>query len=159
MIKDKIKDAGVLKGILASLKNKGKKIVFTNGCFDILHVGHVSYLEETKALGDILVVAINSDASVKKIKGKGRPLTKERDREEVVAALASVDFVTLFCEDTPESIVKELDPDVIVKGGDWKEGDIVGGDYVKKRGGKVVSIPFRKGYSTTSLIKRVKGLQ
>ncbi len=155
-ISDKIKKAGALAKTLSRLRAKGKKIVFTNGCFDILHVGHVEYLEKARKLGDILVVGLNSDRSVKKIKGEGRPLNKESDRAKVLAALSSVDYVTIFDEPTPEKLIKELKPGVLAKGGDWKVKDIVGGDFVVSAGGKVVSIPFVKGYSTTSLIKRMR---
>ncbi len=159
MIEDKIKDVEKLKTELSLLKKEGKSIVFTNGCFDILHVGHVSYLEEAKRQGDVLVVAINSDISVERLKGTGRPILSEGDRSKILAALESVDFVTIFGQDDPASIVTELDPDVIVKGSDWKEEEIIGAKHVKNSGGRVVSIPFLKGYSTTDLINKNKGLK
>jgi D-beta-D-heptose 7-phosphate kinase/D-beta-D-heptose 1-phosphate adenosyltransferase len=158
MIKNKIKSVKDLKSILSTLKEEGKKIVFTNGCFDILHVGHVSYLEEAKRHGDILVVAINSDKSTEKLKGKGRPIVHQADRLKMLASLESVDFATAFNEDDPGLIVKKLNPDVIVKGSDWKEEDIIGGEDVRKKGGKTITIPFLSGYSTTTVIKKVKEL-
>ncbi len=150
----KIKNAKDLARTLSSLRGKGKKIVFTNGCFDILHVGHVDYLSKARRLGDVLVVGLNTDSSVKKVKGEGRPINKELDRAKVLAALSSVDYVTLFGEPTPEKLIMKLKPDLLVKGGDWKVKDIVGGDFVTKNGGKVKNIPFIKGYSTTSIIER-----
>ncbi|MEE8360033.1 MAG: D-glycero-beta-D-manno-heptose 1-phosphate adenylyltransferase [Candidatus Omnitrophota bacterium] len=159
MIEDKIKSVEKLKTKLSLLKSEGKSIVFTNGCFDILHVGHISYLEEAKKQGDVLVVAINSDISVKKVKGAGRPILSEGDRLKMLAALESVDFVTIFSQDDPASIVTELDPDIIVKGSDWKEEEIIGAEHVKNSGGRVASIPFLKGYSTTELINKIKGLK
>lgn len=154
-MKYKIKSQAALAKTLAAMRSKGKKIVFTNGCFDILHVGHVEYLQKARSLGSALVIGLNSDASVKKIKGEDRPLNKEIDRAKVLAALSSVDYVTIFSEPTPEKLIKQLKPDILAKGGDWKIKDIIGGDFVISRGGRVVSIPFVKGYSTTSLIKRM----
>jgi cytidyltransferase-related domain len=133
----KIKNAKDLARTLSSLRSKGKKIVFTNGCFDILHVGHVDYLSKARRLGDVLVVGLNNDSSVKKIKGEGRPINKELDRAKVLAALSAVDYVTFFGEPTPEKLIMKLRPDLLVKGGDWKVKDIVGGDFVTKNGGKV----------------------
>ncbi len=152
----KIKGALPLSKILAGLQSKGRRVVFTNGCFDILHPGHVSYLEKASRMGDVLVVGLNSDLSVKAIKGKGRPINKERDRAYVLSALSFVDYVTIFGEDTPLLLIKKLKPDVLVKGGDWKTKDIVGGDFVRSRGGRVVSIKFLKGYSTSSLISKMR---
>lgn len=145
-----------LAGILSRLRSKGKRVVFTNGCFDIIHVGHVDYLSKAKKLGDVLVIGLNSDSSVKKIKGKGRPINNERDRAKVLGALSFVDYISIFGESTPERLIKELKPDILVKGGDWKIDRIVGGDFVRSRGGKVKRIPFVKGYSTTSLIKKIE---
>ena len=153
----KIKNSLPLSRILAGLRSKGRKIVFTNGCFDILHPGHVSYLEKASRMGDILVVGLNSDASVRAIKGRGRPINKESDRAYVLSALSIVDYVTIFHEDTPELVIRKLKPDVLVKGGDWKAKDIVGGDFVRSRGGKVARIRFLKGHSTSSLIKKLYG--
>ena len=151
----KILDPKKLVKVLGRLRSKDKRIIFTNGCFDILHVGHIDYLSKAKALGGILVVGLNSDTSVKKIKGPGRPINKESDRAKVLAALSSVDYITLFGESTPEKLIMELKPDILVKGGDWKVKDIAGGEFVKRNGGKVKSIPFVKGYSTTSLLKKM----
>lgn len=150
----KIKDIKSLVKVLSALRKKGKRVVFTNGCFDILHVGHVDYLSRAKRLGDILVVGLNSDSSVKKIKGKNRPINKESDRAKVLSALYFVDYITSFNETTPEDLIKKVRPDTLVKGGDWKIEDIVGGSFVRSIGGKVKSIPFVKGYSTTSIIER-----
>lgn len=144
-----------LKRRLASLRRGSNRIVFTNGCFDLLHPGHVRYLRAAKRLGDILVVAVNSDASVRRLKGRGRPFVNERDRCEVLAALEVVDYVTTFEEDTPYALIKQLQPDVLVKGGDWKPDQIVGADVVCARGGVVRSLPYAPGYSTTGLVKRV----
>ena len=157
MLFNKIKTLPCAISAIIKLKQKNKKIVFTNGCFDILHAGHVSYLSKAKSLGDILVIGLNSDSSVRKIKGLSRPINKERDRAKIVASLYFVDYVTIFGEPTPEKLIKKLGPHVLVKGGDWKPKDIVGGDFVKSCGGKVVSVPFVKGYSTTSLMKRLRG--
>jgi D-beta-D-heptose 7-phosphate kinase/D-beta-D-heptose 1-phosphate adenosyltransferase len=131
-----------------------KKIVFTNGCFDLLHVGHVRYLQEARNLGDLLVVGINTDASVKRLKGPTRPIQNENDRAEILAALGCVDFTVLFEEDTPENLIKQVRPDVLVKGGDWKIEQIAGGDFVKSIGGQVFSLKFVEGKSTTSLIEK-----
>lgn len=135
---------------------KNKKIVFTNGCFDLLHVGHVRYLQEAKKLGDILVVALNNDQSVKKLKGPSRPVQNENDRAEILAALACVDFTLLFSEETPENIIQKIKPDILVKGGDWKVEQIVGSDFVQANGGKVYSLQFIDGKSTTRLIQKAQ---
>ncbi len=153
---DKIKKSLELSRLLSSLRSKGKKIVFTNGCFDILHVGHVDYLSKARRLGDVLVVGLNSDSSVKKIKGKGRPINKESDRAKVLSSLCFVDYITSFNESTPENLIKKVRPDILVKGGDWKIEDIAGGAFVTKNGGIVKNIPFVKGYSTTSLINKIE---
>lgn len=150
----KIKDLGKLAKALSALRRKRKKIVFTNGCFDILHVGHVDYLSKAKRLGDILVVGLNSDSSVKKIKGEGRPINSESDRAKVLSSLYFVDYITSFNEATPLNLIKKVRPDILVKGGDWKIEDIVGGSFVRSYGGVTKSIPFVKGYSTTSIIER-----
>ena len=156
MTEDKIKSVSSLKKILKSLKKKGKKVIFTNGCFDILHRGHVKLLEKARSLGDVLVVAINTDSSVKKIKGPRRPVNSERDRSVVLSALSFVDFVTFFDEPDPARIIKQLDPDVLVKGGDWKKGEIIGADYVKSKGGNVYSLPLIRGYSTSRFIANIE---
>lgn len=155
MINKKIVSRPVLAKILSSAVKKNKKVVFTNGCFDILHKGHVKYLADAKSLGDILVVAINSDNSVRSIKGKNRPINKAKDRAYILAALGSVDFVTIFNELTPEKTIKLLKPNILVKGADWKVSDIVGGSFVRSYGGVVKNIKFLKNYSTSSLIDKI----
>lgn len=137
------------------LRKKGKKVVFTNGCFDILHAGHVRYLKRAKSLGDILVVGLNSDASVKKIKGAARPIVPQEERAEVLAALGSVDYVVIFDEPTPLRLIKEIKPDILVKGADWPAKEIVGADVVKAEGGRVSRIKLLKGRSTTNIINRI----
>ncbi len=141
--------------ILRKLQADGKKVVFTNGVFDIIHRGHVEYLGRAGELGDCLVVAINSDASVKRIKGNKRPIVSENDRAFVVAHLKSVDYVCVFGEDTPYDTIKELQPDVLVKGADWKAQDVVGKDIVEARGGRVVTIKYLDGRSTTNIINKI----
>ena len=141
-----------LKEKILSLKSKNKKIVFTNGCFDILHLGHLKYLEESKKLGDFLIVAINSDESVKILKGSGRPVNNYTLRSKNLMKLKFVDEVIIFSERTPIKLIKYLLPDVLTKGGDYKTIDIVGSSVVEKSGGKVVVLPFLKGYSTTNII-------
>jgi D-glycero-beta-D-manno-heptose 1-phosphate adenylyltransferase len=136
---------------------QGKRIVFTNGVFDILHPGHVRYLREARALGDVLIVGINSDRSVRALaKAPNRPVNGEAERAEVLGALASVDAVVIFDEDTPHAIISALQPDVLVKGADWGENEIVGRDVVEARGGRVVRVQLADGYSTTSLIDRIR---
>ncbi len=152
----KIKTAGAIAKTVKALKSKNKKIIFTNGCFDILHVGHIEYLNLAKRMGDILVIGLNSDESVRRLKGAGRPINSETDRAKVLAALDFVDYVVVFGKDTPEKLIKKIRPDVLVKGADWNVGDIVGSAFVKSHGGKVRTVPFVKGYSTTSLIKKMK---
>ena len=154
MIK-KIKGAKELTRIIVQLKAKGKKIVFTNGCFDLLHYGHVQYLAAAKNKGDILVVGLNSDASVKRIKGRRRPLIPEMDRARIIAALESVDYVVLFNDDTPLKLIKLIKPDILIKGADWKKNNIVGSDQVITGGGRVFTIKIAKGRSTTNLIKKI----
>ena len=142
---------------LSSLRRAGKRIVFTNGVFDLLHPGHVRYLRAAKRLGNVLVVGINSDDSVRRLaKGPGRPLVRQRDRAEVLAALEMVDYVVVFSEDTPYALIRAVQPDVLVKGGDWTIDRIVGADIVVARGGVAKSIPFATGYSTTELINRAR---
>ncbi len=136
-------------------KGAGKKIVFTNGCFDLIHIGHVLYLEEAKSLGDILIVAANSDTSVSKLKGPHRPIKDEYNRTHILAALASVDMVLVFDEDDPYNIIKQIKPDVLVKGGDWTPEQIIGSDIVLSYGGQVKSLQFVPGYSTTSLEQKI----
>lgn len=139
---------------LAFLKSQNKKIVFTNGCFDLLHVGHVRYLQEAKKLGDILVIGVNSDASIRRLKGPSRPVQTEEDRAEILAALGCVDFTVIFTEDTPKNLIEAVKPDVLVKGGDWKTDQIVGSDFVMAHGGQVLSLQFVDGKSTTKLIEK-----
>ncbi|HMT52561.1 MAG TPA: D-glycero-beta-D-manno-heptose 1-phosphate adenylyltransferase [Saprospiraceae bacterium] len=136
-------------------KDVGKKIVFTNGCFDLIHIGHVLYLEEAKSLGDILIVAANSDASVSKLKGPHRPIKDEYNRTHILAALASVDMVLVFDENDPYNIIKQIKPDVLVKGGDWTTEQIIGSDIVLSYGGQVQSLQFVPGYSTTALEQKI----
>lgn len=155
MLSQKIKSPAQLKKTLHRLA-KTKKVVFTNGCFDILHPGHVLYLEKAKQLGHFLVVALNSDASVKRLKGPTRPVNPLKDRQTVLAALQSVDYVTFFSEDTPLNLICSLKPQVLVKGGDWDVAKIVGAREVKSWGGKIRSIGFIKGKSTTAVIERSK---
>jgi len=155
MFESKLKDKQSLRKILNGLHSQGKKIVFTNGCFDILHYGHAKYLELAKSKADILVVAVNSDASVRRLKGPARPLVSQAFRAKMVAALESVDYVVIFSEETPLKIIKLLKPDVLVKGGDWHEEKIIGADFVKSRGGRVYSLKFIKGFSTTKLIEKI----
>jgi rfaE bifunctional protein nucleotidyltransferase chain/domain len=142
--------------IIQKEREKGKKIVFTNGCFDIIHAGHVDYLEKAKSLGDFLVVGLNSDESVKRLKGPTRPVNPVDQRKKVLQALKPVDLVIVFEEDTPERLIKEIKPDVLVKGGDWKTENIVGADFVMSYGGKVYTIDFVYDTSTTKIIEKVK---
>ncbi len=153
-IMNKIFDGTEIKHVIARHKKEGKKVVFTNGCFDILHKGHVRYLTEAKKLGDILVVGLNSDSSVSRIK-PGRPINPQKDRAEVLSALCMVDYVTIFDEDTPYKLIKSVQPDVLVKGADWDIKDIIGSDIVKE----VRTIPFVEGVSTTGLIKKIQDLK
>lgn len=150
-----ILDHKKLRVKIDALRRRGKKIVFTNGCFDLLHLGHIKYLSKAKKLGDYLVVGLNSDASVRAIKGSNRPLNKQASRLEVLASLEMVDFVTLFKENTPQRLIFLLKPDVLVKGADWKTKDIVGGSFIKNYGGRVSRIPYLKNYSTTGLIEKI----
>ena len=141
---------------VAQARRNGRRVVFTNGCFDLLHPGHIRCLEQARALGDLLVVAINTDASVRRMKGAGRPVVPEAERAEVLAALAAVDYVTLFDEDTPQQIIARVLPDVLVKGGDWGPDQIVGRAEVEAAGGHVQSIPLEPAYSTTDLLRKIR---
>lgn len=152
---EKIIEREELKEKVEALKKAGKRIVFTNGCFELLHIGHVRYLSAAKAEGDILVVGVNSDRSVRQIKGPRRPVVPENERAEVLASLACVDFVTLFDEPDPLVTIRTLMPDVLVKGADWEEGAIVGRDVVEANGGRVVRISLTQGASTTGIIERI----
>jgi D-beta-D-heptose 7-phosphate kinase/D-beta-D-heptose 1-phosphate adenosyltransferase len=144
-----------LKKVVELRRKEGKTIVFTNGCFDILHVGHVQYLQEARKMGDLLILGLNSDASVRAIKGEKRPLVPQADRAEVVASLTTVDYVTVFDETTPLRLIEFLQPDCLVKGGDWKEASVVGQDLVRSWGGKVVIVPLTEGASTTSIVEKI----
>jgi len=154
-MRTKIKTTQELKQLLGILRATGKKIVFTNGCFDLIHTGHTRYLARARSYGDLLVVALNSDASVRMIKGEKRPINTEAERAETLAALESVDFVTVFDEPDPHRIISELQPDVLVKGGDWPVEKIIGRDVVEARGGKVVSVGYIEGASTTGMIEKI----
>ena len=154
--RSKIKDLTVMKTHIDRLKAEGKKVVFTNGCFDILHPGHARYLFEARELGDFLLVAVNSDRSTRSIKGPERPIVPEDARAEVLAALTCVDGVIIFDEDDPFKVIDYLIPDILVKGGDWPEDKIIGADVVKKAGGQVRRIPYITGFSTTDIIKKIK---
>ena len=138
------------------LRAEGKRLVFTNGCFDILHVGHVRYLAQARSLGDALVVAINSDRSVRELKGAGRPVMSEAERAELLAALESVDFVTVFDGASPRGLIAEVLPDVLVKGGDYQLDEIHGREEVERSGGRVLSLPFVEGASTSSIIEKIR---
>jgi len=147
-------------GWVRGLQAQGLKVVFTNGCFDLLHPGHVAYLEEARSLGDALLVAVNTDASVRRLgKGDLRPVNPEADRARVLAALAAVDRVVFFGEDTPLEILTELTPDILVKGGDYRKHEVVGRDLILSRGGQVRVLPFRPGYSTSRLVARIRTAQ
>jgi D-beta-D-heptose 7-phosphate kinase/D-beta-D-heptose 1-phosphate adenosyltransferase len=139
---------------LQQLRNQKQKIVFTNGCFDLLHVGHVRYLDEAKKLGHFLIVGVNSDESVKRLKGPTRPIQNENDRAEILKALKSVDETVIFNEDTPENLIQQIKPDILVKGGDWSVDQIVGGRFVQSYGGQVCSLTFINGKSTTKIIEK-----
>jgi rfaE bifunctional protein nucleotidyltransferase chain/domain len=158
MSSQKIVNLISLKHLVARWKVKSNRIVFTNGCFDILHVGHIHTLKEALKLGDKLIVGVNSDQSVKRLKGEERPLINEHDRAELIASMAVVDAVVIFDEDTPLSLIKATIPDVLVKGGDWRVEEIVGGELVRQAGGDVVSIPFVSNQSSTQIIQKIKSL-
>jgi len=154
-LKNKFKTLHELKATLDAIKKTGNKVVFTNGCFDLLHVGHTRYLKEAKLIGDYLVIAINSDSSVRGLKGDKRPIVPEAERVELLAALDVVDFVTIFDEPDPYNVINELKPDFLVKGGDWGEGEIIGSDIVIENGGKVVSLPYIEGSSSTNIVETI----
>ncbi len=154
-MRDKIKARDDLIRIIRDLKASGKRIVFTNGCFDLLHVGHVRYLEEAKARGDILVVAVNSDRSVRALKGPHRPVLPQEQRAELLSGLGCVDYITIFDEETPEALISSILPHVLVKGGDWTKEDVVGRNLVERSGGEVLILPFHPGASTTALIETI----
>jgi rfaE bifunctional protein nucleotidyltransferase chain/domain len=152
----KIKNLPEFKKEIEALKAKGQRIVFTNGCFDLLHPGHMRYLYAARQLGDYLIVAVNTDRSVKIIKGASRPIQSQDERTELLAALSFVDAVVLFDEDNPLMVIQQLVPNVLVKGGDWTEDKIIGADVVKKAGGVVKSLPFVSGYSTSAIIEKIE---
>lgn len=156
MTENKIKNSETLLKTIKKWKKEGKKIVFTNGCFDILHLGHIDYLEKSALLGDKLIVAVNTDLSVRKLKGITRPLNDEYSRARLLAALGFVDAVILFGEETPLELIQKISPTILVKGDDYQIKEIVGGDFVQKNGGEVKTVPLVKGYSTSNLIKKIQ---
>jgi rfaE bifunctional protein nucleotidyltransferase chain/domain len=151
----KIKTLNEIVRLRPGFRESGKKLVFTNGCFDILHVGHVRYLNHARSLGDMLIVGVNSDRSVREIKGDSRPIVPEQERAEVLAALACIDYVFIFDDPTPKQVIDAIVPDILVKGADWAITDIVGRDTVEKAGGLVLNVPLVEGSSTTDIIKIV----
>jgi len=155
MINKKIKTLARMKVIIPRLKAEGKKVVFTNGCFDILHVGHIRYLKKAKSLGDILIIGMNTDRSVKSFKGEKRPIVPENERAEVLSALEFVDYVVLFDEPDPLRLIETLKPDVLVKGADWAKEKIIGREIVENAGGRVVRVPMVPGASSTGVIERI----
>jgi D-beta-D-heptose 7-phosphate kinase/D-beta-D-heptose 1-phosphate adenosyltransferase len=146
-----------ISAFVAAERAAGRRVVFTNGVFDLLHPGHVRYLQEARALGDLLIVGLNADESVRRNKGPRRPINAQDERAEVLAALASVDAVVIFNEDTPAEIVGLVQPDILVKGADWPADQIVGRETVEARGGRVVLVPVEPGYSTTAIVERIRG--
>ena len=158
IIENKILDNRRLEGVLELAKVKAKSIVFTNGCFDLFHCGHVDYLAKARCLGDMLIVGLNTDASVMRIKGKNRPIQDEKSRCLILASLFFVDYVVLFDEDTPYNLIKTIFTNILVKGADYKKEDIVGYDTVEKNGGKVMTLQYLEGYSTSNIIKKISQL-
>lgn len=154
-MKEKIKNREELSKIVENLKKENKKIVFTNGCFDLLHLGHIRYLQEAKNLGDCLIVGLNSDSSVRALKGEKRPLVPQQERAEIISSLSCVDYVVIFDELTPENLILSLKPHLQVKGGDYKIEEIPERKAVESYGGKVVIVPYVKGYSTTNLVEKI----
>jgi D-beta-D-heptose 7-phosphate kinase/D-beta-D-heptose 1-phosphate adenosyltransferase len=154
-MKEKIKKREDLRRTVEDLKAKGKRIVFTNGCFDLLHIGHIRYLEKAKSFGNILVVGVNSDRSVRGLKGPNRPILPEDERAEILSGLECVNYITIFDEPTPLELVSSLQPHVLVKGGDWTKESTVGKEVVEKLGGEVVILPFVEGSSTSNLIETI----
>jgi len=155
-VSGKLRSLDELQALVAEARANGKVVVFTNGCFDLLHRGHVHLLREAKALGNLLIVGINSDASVKALKGESRPILPETDRIELIAAMEMVDYVLLFAELDPYDVISALKPSILVKGGDWSPDRIIGADVVQAAGGKVTVIPYVKGFSTTEIIDKVR---
>ncbi len=156
IISSKILSPQTLKNQLGVWRFQGKKIVFTNGCFDLLHLGHIDYLSKAKDSGNILLIGLNTDDSVRRLKGNSRPLTDQHSRALILASLSFVDAVTLFDEDTPYELIKIVQPDVLVKGSDYKAEDVVGFDIVTTKGGEVITIDFVDGYSTSSIVEKIK---
>jgi len=156
MILTKLTEPSQIVEFTELLHQQGKKIVFTNGCFDIVHAGHVLYLESAKNLGDVLIVGVNSDASVQRLKGDSRPIIPQEERTVVLGALESVDYVVIFDEDTPYELIKQIKPNILVKGGDWAVDEIVGADLVLDYGGTVKSLSFREGISSSEIIQRIR---
>ena len=152
----KIRSAAALATIIRRAQARGRRVVFTNGCFDLLHAGHAMLLERARRLGDLLIVAINSDRSVRALKGSGRPILSQQDRARLLAALESVDYVTIFDDATPQRLIERLRPRILVKGNDWGHSAIVGRQAVERAGGRVVRIPLLRGHSTSSLIDRLR---
>jgi len=156
VVSDKLKSVGELSEIAAQARAKGRTVVFTNGCFDLLHRGHVHMLREAKRQGDLLIVAMNSDSSVKAIKGPSRPIMPESDRVELIAAMEMVDYVVVYDEPDPYNLIAAIKPNVLAKGGDWSPDKIIGADIVEQHGGRVAVIPYLEGFSTTEIIERIK---
>ncbi len=152
----KLKTWAEITIIIKELKAVGKKIIFTNGCFDIIHAGHVEYLQEAAELGDVLIIGLNSDESVKRLKGRNRPINSQIDRAKVLSGLATVSYIVIFEEDTPYMLIDHIKPDVLVKGGDWQPDEIVGADIVQANGGSVRSLSYKEGNSTSSIIEKMK---
>tara|TARA_B100001113_G_scaffold162451_1_gene132953 strand:- start:736 stop:1230 length:495 start_codon:yes stop_codon:yes gene_type:complete len=155
-INDKIFGLEFLMKNVGQWRNENKKIVFTNGCFDLIHLGHIELLARSSDLGDILIIGVNSDSSIQKLKGESRPIIEEDSRVKQLAALEFVDAVVLFHEDTPQKLIEKIKPDVITKGGDYKAENVVGNEVVTQKNGQVVIIPLTQGYSTTSILKKIK---
>lgn len=156
IINSRIYNIEILEYQLAIWRFKSKKIVFTNGCFDIIHLGHIDYLSKAKDFGDILIIGLNTDSSVRRIKGKGRPVTNEKSRSMILSSFRFIDAVILFDEDTPYNLIKQVQPDILIKGSDYKTEDIVGFDIVKAKGGEVKTIDFLEGYSTSLILDKMK---
>lgn len=152
----KLKTLEQLVAIRHDLGRQGQRVVFTNGCFDLLHRGHVRYLDQAKTLGDVLIVALNSDSSVRTLKGPDRPVMSHEERAELLAALATVDYVLIFEELDPERVIRALEPDVLVKGGDWPVDQVIGREIVESRGGKIHTVPYVEGASSSELLRRIR---
>jgi D-beta-D-heptose 7-phosphate kinase/D-beta-D-heptose 1-phosphate adenosyltransferase len=155
-VSDKLRSLEEIISITAQARQKGKAVVFTNGCFDLLHRGHVHLLRQAKAAGDLLIVALNSDRSVKTLKGPARPILPEADRAELIGAMEMVDYIVIFDEPDPYKLIAAIQPTVLVKGGDWSETEIIGADLVRQWGGRVDVIPYLKGFSTSEMIERIR---